>query len=396
MFLDEARIASRIHHHNVVQVFEVGTDGDRPFLVMELVRGRSLNVVLARALARGRELPDGAVLRILADAAEGLHAAHEATDSEGQPLGVVHRDVSPHNLHVSYDGVTKVLDFGIAAARGKLATTRTNEVQGKFAYLAPEQIDRTRVLDRRVDVWALGVVAWEVLARKRLFRGPDEPTTLWNVMNVRVPPLASVRADLPPAVCACVDACLARDPVLRPATMGEVAAVFATEAARSGGGTHAVASLMEALFAEDRLADEQRLVQAVRRAPLVPAEPSNDELAATRLRSPRERRWARLALAVVLLALVAAGSSIGWRWASADLVDSASPAAVDARSAPSRAGAEVETIPPEVTRDVTPTGEPPGGAARPTGSSGDSKGRVRPRRGTSARRGSSPLLGNPY
>ncbi len=155
MFLDEARIAARIEHPNVVTTLDVIDQDGQPLIVMELLRGRSLAALLKKDPGAPRHL----LYAILAGAAEGLAAAHDATSADGQPLHVVHRDVSPHNIHVGYDGQVKLIDFGVAAARGRLTSTRTGELKGKLAYLAPEQIMQG-TLDRRTDLFALGIVAW--------------------------------------------------------------------------------------------------------------------------------------------------------------------------------------------------------------------------------------------
>ena len=182
MFLDEARLTSRITHANVCSVTDFGEQDGTFFLAMELLHGESFSAVLRACLRAKIPAIERARLfvKLLADACEGLHAAHELRDDHGLPMQVVHRDVSPQNLFVTHDGVAKVLDFGIAKARHRLQDETSGQIKGKFAYMSPEQV-RGGVLDRRTDVWALGVVAWEMLAGKRLFRRETEMETMFAI-----------------------------------------------------------------------------------------------------------------------------------------------------------------------------------------------------------------------
>src|SRR5215468_3006277 len=153
MFLDEARLAARLNHPNVVQTHEVGQEGDRYFIAMEYLDGQPLNRIRARA---GSSFGVNLQVRVLADVLAGLHHAHELCDFDGTPLGVVHRDATPQNVFVTYDGLIKVVDFGIAKAVDSSAETRTGVVKGKVTYMAPEQAKGDRV-DRRADIFAVGV-----------------------------------------------------------------------------------------------------------------------------------------------------------------------------------------------------------------------------------------------
>lgn len=168
MFIDEARLASRIRHPNVVPTLDVVTDGDDLLLVMEYVHGESLHQLLRAVHERGERVPMRVTLAVMSAVLHGLHAAHEATTETGQPLNVVHRDVSPQNIMVGVDGVARVLDFGIARATVRLENTREGIVKGKLAYMAPEQLGGA-IVDRRADVYAAAVVLWEMLTGKRLF-----------------------------------------------------------------------------------------------------------------------------------------------------------------------------------------------------------------------------------
>jgi serine/threonine protein kinase len=204
MFLDEARIASRIEHVHVAQILDVGEQHDVTYLVMEYVDGDSLTR-LQRALERkNARIPLGVALRIMADVAGGLHAAHELRDDAGHPLGVVHRDVSPQNVLVSTMGVAKLIDFGIAKARDRLAhDTHADQLKGKVAYMAPEQA-LGGAIDRRADVWAVGAVLYDLLAGRPPFEGDNDVQKLFGLAKGQPP------APLPGTVPAPVAAVVAR------------------------------------------------------------------------------------------------------------------------------------------------------------------------------------------
>ncbi|MEM7136320.1 MAG: serine/threonine-protein kinase [Myxococcota bacterium] len=215
MFLDEARIAARITHPNVCSVFDFGEADGEYYIAMEYLVGEPLSRLCGRVARnqtqrRHRLLPLR-MSRIIADACEGLHAAHELKDANGDLLHVVHRDVSPRNLFVTYDGAAQVVDFGIASARQRLHHTSTGQVKGTFAYMAPEQLT-ARPIDRRVDVWALGVTLWEMLAVKRLFRRDTTANTIHAVLYDEVLPPSNYRSHVPKELDAIVMKALAREP----------------------------------------------------------------------------------------------------------------------------------------------------------------------------------------
>jgi serine/threonine-protein kinase len=187
MFLDEARLASRVHHPNVVPVLDVFAEAGELGLVMELVDGESL------ARLHG-EVPVPVAVAIAVGVLHGLHAAHEAQDEHGEALGLVHRDVSPHNVIVGVDGVARLIDFGIAKAVGRSSASRNGQLKGKIAYMAPEQIRRGAV-DRRTDVYGASVLAWELVTGERLFDGATEGEILGRVLDDRVPPPSSLRPE---------------------------------------------------------------------------------------------------------------------------------------------------------------------------------------------------------
>ena len=178
MFLDEARVAARISHPNVAMVFDVGKDHDTYWIAMEYLHGEPLREIMRRSEELGQPIPPEIACKVVADAAEGLHAAHELLGKSGEKLGLVHRDVTPHNIFVTYDGVSKVLDFGIAKFSSRLANaTQAATLKGKLAYMSPEQVQGEQV-DRRTDIFALGVVLWELTTGQRLFRMDNDLDTL--------------------------------------------------------------------------------------------------------------------------------------------------------------------------------------------------------------------------
>jgi len=209
MLTDEARLTSAIRHPNVVPVIDVLRVDDEVVLVMEYVDSVTLSQLGKESAQVGRRIPGAVVSRILVDTLVGLHEAHEALDIRRQPLGIVHRDVSPQNIIVGDDGVARVIDFGIAKARSRLARTAAGIIKGKCAYMAPEQVDGQTV-DRRCDVFAAGIVLWEALTGARLFRGDDEFDEMRRVMKARIPPPSSVAAELGPEVDALLAHALAR------------------------------------------------------------------------------------------------------------------------------------------------------------------------------------------
>ncbi|MCA9622736.1 MAG: serine/threonine protein kinase [Myxococcales bacterium] len=209
MFLDEARLASRVRHPNVVPLLDVVSEGDEILLVMDFVVGASLSELLRRARRDEERLDPSIVAAIVGDALLGLHAAHEARSETGRPLHIVHRDVSPQNLFVGEDGVTRVLDFGIATAASRLRETNDQSIRGKPEYLAPEQITHAEV-DRRVDVFAMGVVLWELLTGSRLFQADTPSRALHLVLEAPIPHPVEVAPSVPEALDAVCMRALAR------------------------------------------------------------------------------------------------------------------------------------------------------------------------------------------
>ena len=209
MFMDEARLSTRLNHPNIVQAFEVALIEDRPVLVLEYMEGQSFSSFLRKA-AGGCSL--GMQLHILNEALAGLDHAHNLSDYDGTPIRLVHRDVSPQNVFVTYDGHVKILDFGIAKAAANAAHTELGQLKGKIRYMAPEQMEGAATLDRRADVFAVGVMLWEALAKKRLWAGTADVEVLQIVINKGIPSPKTVNPDVEPRLEAICMKALARAP----------------------------------------------------------------------------------------------------------------------------------------------------------------------------------------
>jgi hypothetical protein len=263
MFLEEARLAARIHHPHVVPILEIGTSDEGYYIVMEYVEGDTLGRLLARSAQTGIRLPTKVGLRVVIDMLAGLDAAHELKDDDGQPLGIVHRDISPQNVLVGVDGSSRLSDFGVARATSKLSTTRTGQLKGKLAYMAPEQAKGAKDIDRRADIFAAGVVLWEVLACRRLFKGDGEADTLNRVLHEPIPPVRSAAPTVPAALEAVVARALDRDRTRRYATAAEFAESLERASRVVGAlGTHKdVAAHLEAVLGTE-ISQQREAVRA--------------------------------------------------------------------------------------------------------------------------------------
>jgi serine/threonine-protein kinase len=249
MFCDEARICALLHHPNIVQVYDFGHVKGTYFLAMEYLQGKDLSSLLRVLRAAKASVPPSLAAYIAREVAVGLHHAHALRGSAGQPLGIVHRDVTPSNIMLLYAGGVKVLDFGIAKV-GEEAPSEGAGVKGKYGYLSPEQA-RGRDVDARADVWALGVTLWEMLVGRRLFAGKNDLETLGNVLQKPVPPPSSLRPGIPPELDRIVLRALERERVSRYETAEELArdcdAVLAS--ARADG--QSLRGFLNDLFAEE-------------------------------------------------------------------------------------------------------------------------------------------------
>src|SRR3984957_15591413 len=235
MFLDEARIAARVHHPNVCEIYELGEEGHVLYLAMEWVNGDSLMHVLRGTNGKASQPIDVRIAaRVVADACAGVHAAHELTDDDGRLLNVVHRDVSPHNVLVSLEGTVKVTDFGVAKALGQShQDTVAGQIKGKIAYMSPEQIAGTSV-DRRSDLFAMGVVLYEITTGVRPFRGTGDPQVMQAILKGTYDSPGAIVKGYPPELAGIIDRALAPQPRLRFATAERMRVALEEWLAKSG------------------------------------------------------------------------------------------------------------------------------------------------------------------
>lgn len=260
MFLDEARLSARLNHPNICSVFDFGEIEGIYYIAMEYLHGESLRSLLG-ATSKGPRLPIELGIRIVADAARGLHAAHELVDDVGLPLGVVHRDVSPHNIFVLYEGLSKVVDFGIAKARDRLSKTDSDKFKGKLAYMAPEQLD-SKCVDRRTDIFALGVVLWECIVGKRLFQRPTSIATMAAVLREDIVGPSDIEPNCSSSLDSIVMRALKRDPEQRWQSMDEMADALENHlfSLRLQAGTKQVSEMMKATFA-NRIEQRTKMIR---------------------------------------------------------------------------------------------------------------------------------------
>jgi serine/threonine-protein kinase len=388
MFVDEARLAARVRHPNVVQTLDVVQRDEELLLVMDYVHGESLARLVGQARRQDTMVPLDVASGILCGALAGLHAAHEATNEHREPLGLVHRDVSPHNVLIGTDGVPMVVDFGVAKATGRLTHTRSGFVKGKLAYMAPEQIRRQGV-DRRTDVFAAAVVLWELLAGRRLFDGDNDGEIILQVISGDIEPLSRLRADVSAALEEVLMRGLAREPSARWATARAMA--DALERACPPASPRVIGEWVE-LVAGDRLrarseviadveAASQRLDISTERWPVSPApsDPavSSGEVAPSQLSSitvtrSAQTRVGRRAWPFVLLVPAAAGVLVAWWAGRGEAPIAPVESAIAARSAELASRTVAAAAPPraiasaavEATKLAEPPSAPP---ARPAG-----------------------------
>jgi serine/threonine protein kinase len=251
MFLDEARLAASLNHQNVAQVFEVDQDAGIHFLAMEYVHGQDLRALLAKAGSTGTRVPLELALTVVVGAAAGLHHAHERRSSDGTPMGIVHRDVSPSNIMIGYDGAVKLLDFGIAKATSRSVETLSGIIKGKFAYMAPEQC-RGREVDPRSDVFSLGIILYEVTTQHRCFRADSDFDTMHRIVTGDIVRPTRLVQGYPPELEAIVMTALSVDPAQRYQSAGlllEAIEAFASSS-RTVLSTMSLGRFMRDLFGE--------------------------------------------------------------------------------------------------------------------------------------------------
>jgi serine/threonine-protein kinase len=252
MFLDEARLAATLHHQNVVQVYDIGEDSGEYFFAMEYLHGEDLRKLLGAAAKQKQNIPLAHVVAIVSAAAAGLHYAHERRASDKKKLEIVHRDVTPSNIIIGYDGSVKLLDFGIAKATMSSSDTRTGTLKGKTSYMSPEQCKGEATIDRRSDIYSLGVVLYELATTTRLFKGDSDYFIMDAIVNGKVPLPRVRRPDLPNELSSIIMRALAVDPNRRFQTadqMRQALDQFAADANLSAS-TSPIASYMKKMFGE--------------------------------------------------------------------------------------------------------------------------------------------------
>jgi serine/threonine-protein kinase len=368
MFLDEARILARIRHPNVVDVHELGHEEGELFLVMEYLEGESADGLLRRLATRGERLPHAIAAYLVAEAAAGLHAAHELGGARGAADELVHRDVSPQNIFVTYGGRVKVLDFGIALAADRITRTEAGQVKGKFEYMAPEQWEG-EPLDRRTDIFALGVVLYELLTGHRLFKRNAQLATMRAICGADAPRPSSLDPSVPPEIDDVCLRALARDPDARYSSAADMrrALLRVTHgAAGEPAPEEVVERLMKRLFA-DRIEDKAVMLRRVREGstvlslppadadptvelPLSPADPVSTRINAP-VSPPPSSRWRRL----VASALLAGGVATCFAVAAPRV---AGHAASPPQAQPATSSAEIAAV-PSVSPPAAASAEPP-------------------------------------
>jgi eukaryotic-like serine/threonine-protein kinase len=376
MLMDEAKVASRIQHPNVVQTLDVIQDGDEILLVLEYVRGESLKQLLATLETRAERMPAPIAASIVCGALRGVHAAHEAKDEHGEPLALVHRDLTPSNILVDINGAPRVLDFGIAKARGRSQQpTQVGLLKGTPGYIAPEQVHGNA--SRRSDVFSMGIVLWEALVGERLFTGSTSGALLAAVLSKRIEPPSARRNDVPKALDAVVLKSLARDAAQRYATALDM--MRAIEASLPVASPTEVAAWLETTMADSLDEQQRKLAEVERELPAVVLDtPLVDGAAAPRRETGPSRRGvvssgARDPRRVLALVVTLAGAVML-------LLTFAGPR--DTRSRPPEAPIARTTTPVPPVESAPPIAEPSSPPARPSAVRAEHRSHARPPRST--------------
>ena len=371
MFLSEARIAALLAHPNVVRAFAFGELGDELFLAMEYVEGQTLSRVLAAPAHAASGLDPRVAAHVLADVCEGLHAAHELRDEGGHCLNVVHRDVSPHNVMIAYEGHVKILDFGVAKFDAARNQTRTGEVKGKMAYMSPEQA-LGEPLDRRSDLFGIGAVLFECIVGRPMWGSGTDLEVMRKLALEQPPRLDEARPDVAPALAALHARLIARDPSKRPASARLVADEL--RAASTGVDRARLQRLMESLFAAEAAEQRARVARAIEAAEPLHAHELRRSMSVAGIAVPalpgkrrgeRGSRWTSIGAALaggVLGAVVLVGFANGSRRSAPSAVPSstgvARSAPADEREAPPPAAAPAATVPASPAPAPAPTPTP--------------------------------------
>ncbi|MCK6575571.1 serine/threonine protein kinase, partial [Myxococcota bacterium] len=282
MFLDEARIAAHLTHPNIAQIFDLGQEGDDYYIAMEYVRGADLRRLCSQGIAEGNYLPLHLAIRTITEVCDALAYAHTRTDKDGRPMGIVHRDVSPTNVLVTFDGGVKLVDFGIAKAANKVSVTKVGQIKGKYGYMSPEQC-RGDALDARSDIFAVGINLYEITLGRRLFRGDSDVETIRAIESGAIPAPRSISPDYPATLERIVLRALAQRPEDRYAQARDLQMALEDFLAECGlrATSGMLAEYMRQLFREqlEQEAPDGSGVRALPRPPgaVVPTRPVDDD-----------------------------------------------------------------------------------------------------------------------
>jgi len=268
MFFDEARIASMLSHPNIVQIYDLGQDESEPeesyYIAMEYLEGESLGYLVRQARKADRLLPSQLAAGIVSQVCDGLDYAHKLHDTKGKPLHIVHRDVSPHNVIVLFSGGVKLVDFGIAKAASQVHQTREGSLKGKLTYIAPEQCE-SKPVDARSDVFSMGVVLWELLTRRRLFKRDSDAAKIQAIMSDPIPQVRDIQASVAPELENIAQKALQRDAAKRFQSAGEMGAAIREHLRRMGAaaGIQEIAAFVNEVFG-DRARTKKRLLDEIK------------------------------------------------------------------------------------------------------------------------------------
>lgn len=361
MFMDEATLAAHIESPHVVGTLDLGREGDTLYMVMDLVIGPTLRELLSP----GR-LPAPMTAAVIVQTARGLHDAHQARSAAGEPLRLVHRDVSPHNVLVGVDGRARLSDFGVARAIHRQSHTETGELKGKLAYFSPEQLEARDDLDHRSDIFALGIVAWEAFTGERLFAAPNPLALAKLIANLEIPRLDE-RAGLPTPVADVIARALQRDAGRRFQTADDMANAL-EQAARGSIGLASASELGATVRAQGgaRIRDLERRIQRLMSEDSFEVTPPvvvTEELEVTVSERNAGGHGARTLrrVAVALAGIVAVGVGVTWGWGAMEPAESPPPPATVERAEPPGPPNELdlEPAPPHELLAVSPLDREP-------------------------------------
>jgi serine/threonine protein kinase len=282
MFIDEARTVAQLSHANICQIFEFGEEEGIYYLTLELVEGKDLKRIMEYHRIRNRALPLNVALHVISKICEALDYAHHCVDDHGRPMNIVHRDVSPQNILVSYGGEVKLIDFGIAKAMGRLTKTQAGSIKGKFGYMSPEQVSGKQI-DLRSDIFACGTILYELITNDRLFKAETDIATMQMVRKAAFKPLSAVMPDTPPKLDRILQRALSREPEFRYATADELLEDLEAFVAESGASCSAqqLSRWVNEVFSTDRRRAEARAREAelsLERSPKAATQPGRPSL----------------------------------------------------------------------------------------------------------------------